>query len=193
MSLFKISAIDGVYVDAFLTDESNRLVFLSLWGRDTALQELLARLQLPKSDNGIRDFHLLGDDGQRHFVTVSHVDDLEKNTFKTGSTLFGMLTQMWIYDRLSVKADLSNHRALMLYRPEDPSPDLWPLVRTVCPLPLLDHWREIFIAKCFEKQWIRILENGFGMSGFYVHLGDDIETVVSDMIHCDQLTLPETA
>ncbi len=193
MSLFKISAIDGVYIDAFLTDESNRLVFLSLWGRDTALQELIARLQLPKSDNGIRDFHILGHNGERHFVTVPNVDDLEKNTFKTGNTIFGVLTQMWIYDRLATKADLTNHRGLILYHQDDGRPDLWPLVKTVCPLPLLDHWREVFLARCFEKQWIKFLENGFGMSGFYVHLGDDIEAVVTEMIHNQQLQLPENA
>lgn len=193
MSLFTITSIDGVYVDAFLTDESNRLVFISLWGRDTALQELLARLQLPKSENGIRDFHLLGQDGQRHFVTVPNVDDLEKNTFKTGNTIFGVMTQMWIYDRLSIKADMTNHRAIMLYRMSDPQPDPWPLIKTVCPLPLLDHWRDVFIAKCFEKQWIRLLENGHDMSGYQVHIGDDVEDVVSDLIHSQQIALPETA
>ena len=192
MKLMQLTEINGVYADAYLTDESNKLIFLSVWGRDTALQEFIARLQMPKAENGIRDFHILSEK-IRQFVTVPNVDDLEKTTIKTPDTILGVMTQMWIYDRLAVKPDNTNHRALMLYRTQDKRPDLWPVVKSVCPLPLLDHWQDIFLAMCFDKQWIKMLEHGSGMSGLYVHLGDDLDQVVSDMIRNVQLTLPNAA
>lgn len=188
MQFFKISEIDGVFADAYLCDDE-RLVFLSVWGRDTALQEFIARLQLSKSENGIRDFHIEGEN-VRQYASISNIDDLEKTTIKTSAdTVLGQLTQLWIYDRLAIKPDTVNHRALMLYKTHDARPNLWPLVKSVCALPLLDHWQDLFLATCFNKQWIRILENGYGVSGFYLKLGEDVEPVVSDMIHTRALTL----
>ena len=189
-TLFTLSAIADVYADAYLADDSGSLLFLSVWGRDTALQEFLARLQLPRSDNGIREFNLHNGDFKR-LVRVPNVDELDKITSKTPShTIFGELTHLWIYDKLAIRPDQVNHRALMLYDLDDQAPDLWPLIKTVSPLPLLDSWKDIFLSRCRQRDWIRVLENGTGIGGFSIELDDELEPMMTEMIHRGELTLP---
>jgi hypothetical protein len=69
-----LSTIADVY--ACLADDSGSLLFLSVWGRYTALQGLLARLQLPRSENGIREFMLASGEFKK-LVRVPNVDELE--------------------------------------------------------------------------------------------------------------------
>ncbi len=122
------------------------------------------------------------------------MDELDKITTKTPSdTLFGKLTQLWIYDKLAIRPDPVNHRALMLYDPEVGLPDPWPLLKTVCPLPLLDYWKEAFLAHCRQQQWIRPLDNGVGVAGLSIELDDTLEPMMTEMIHRQVLTLPMTA
>ncbi len=190
-NLFKLSVIADVYADAFLTDDSNTLLFLSIWGRDTALQEFLARLQLSSSNNGIRDFHIVGN-GMDQYVRVPNVDELDKTTSKTSrDTIYGELTQLWIFDKLAVKPDLTNHRALMLYSVDDLKPDPWPIIKTVCPLPLLDSWRKTIIDVFTQHQWINELSKGYGMNAFYIELNDDLQNVMTDMINENKLTIKD--
>jgi len=190
--LFTLSAIADVYADAYLADDSGSLLFLSVWGRDTALQEFLARLQLPRSDNGIRDFSLHNGDFKQ-LVRVPNVDELDKITSKTSSnTIFGELKQLWIYDKLAIRPDRVNHRALMLYDLDGQMPDLWPLIKTVCPLPLLDSWKETILSRCRQRDWIRALENGAGIAGFSIALDAELEPMMTEMIHRGELTLPAT-
>jgi hypothetical protein len=190
-TMMSLSAIADVYADAYLVDDSGSLLFLSVWGRDTALQELLARLQLPRSENGIREFTLASGEFKK-LVRVANVDDLDKATLGVGLTIFGPLTQLWIYDKLALDPDLVNHRALMLHGVER-LVDPWPLAKTVCPLPLLDEWRECFLSRCRQRQWIRPLENGVGIAGTLIELDEDLEPMITEMIQRGELTLPATA
>lgn len=188
MELMKISVIGDLYVDAVLVDESSHLLFLSVWGRDTALQEFLARLQLPASDNGIRDFHVTGRDYDR-YVQIPNVDALDKTTAKTSkATVFGQLTQLWVYHESVASPDKVNRRAVMLYQPGE-TIDAWPLVQSVCHLPLLDHWRDAILHCCNSRGWMRVLDSGFGVKGLLIELGDDIKPVITEMIHNNELTL----
>jgi hypothetical protein len=127
-TMMTLSAIADVYADAYLADDSGSLLFLSVWGRDTALQELLARLQLPRSENGIREFTLASGEFKK-LVRVPNVDELDKATLSVGLTIFGPLTQLWIIDKLALDPDLVNHRALMLHGVDSVSGS--------------DHWRVV--------------------------------------------------
>jgi hypothetical protein len=189
-TLMTLSAIADVYADAYLGDDSGYLLFLSVWGRDTALQELLARLQLPRSENGIQEFNLSCDEFTKH-VRVPNINELDKVTQEVGSTIFGQLNQLWIYNQLALKPDMVNHRALILHEVDKPV-DPWSLIKTVCPLPLLDNWKERILSRYRELHWIRPLENGVGIAGTLIELNDDLETVITQMIQHGELTLPPT-
>jgi len=189
MELMKMSVIGDLYVDAVLTDESSHLLFMSIWGRDTALQEFTARLQLQGSQDGIRDFHVTGPDFDR-YVQIPNVDTLDKISSKTSrNTVFGQLTQLWIYHELVARPDMVNRRAVMVYRPGE-QPDTWALVKSVCHLPLLDHWRDSILACCFSHEWICELDCGLGVKGILIDLSsDDVEREITEMIHNNELTL----
>jgi len=191
MNLFSISAISDVYVDSFLTDDSGYLIFISVWGRDTAIQEFLARLQLPKSENGIHDFYIM-EDGNRRYVNMPNVDSLDKCFAKTKKeTVFGVMNHLWIYDKLAVRPDFSNRRALVLFKSSDTAPRLWPIIKSICHLPLLDEWEEIFTKKCFDEEWITEISNGHGMKAYQISLDDNVENVVESMIREGDLRLPD--
>ena len=70
--MLQLHEVPGVFCDAHLVDDGG-LRFLSLWGRDTAIQELLARLSLPEREGGLRSFWI-GKSGQEGARYVSFID-----------------------------------------------------------------------------------------------------------------------
>jgi len=56
--LMQVDEAPELFADAILVDAADNLLFLSLWGRDTALQEFLARLSLPSHEGGLDSFFL---------------------------------------------------------------------------------------------------------------------------------------
>ncbi|MBI6645247.1 hypothetical protein YA0745_20180 [Pseudomonas synxantha] len=126
-------------------DDQGNLIFLSIWARDTAVQQFLARLTLGRDKQGLDQFHVITDQGGSVPVFIGNVDRLEKRMTRAyRRTLFGSLSNVWLFDRRCVKPDKANASALALL-PKGSAhrlDRLWMLLRDTCPLPLLDHWRE---------------------------------------------------
>ena len=192
--LMPITETPGLYADAVLTDDGNNLLFLSLWGRDTAVQEFRARLSLPVHEGGLDNFHLEG----LPFVQIGNPERLVTDSGRTPSQLiFGSLVHLWLYDRLAVEPDRANRRALLLYRPEEESKiggqtslrdRLWSLVTETCHLPLLPAWRDTLLEAFQAAGWIKTLQ-GIGVAAYALDLGDDeVEKVVSRLIRERRLT-----
>ena len=160
--LFQIEELPDLYVDACVCDEQRNLVFLSAWGRDTVLQEFLARLTLGREENGIDQFHVIVDG--RRLPVFPDQDLLEKRTTRQfRGTLFGSLLHLWLFDRRASAPDQANHFAFaLLERDEDPHHRLWPLVMETCPLPLLPHWREPVIGVLIQHQMLTALPGAIG-------------------------------
>jgi len=146
--LYRIDECPDLMVDGCVGDEHGNLVFLSVWARDTAVQEFLARLTLGCDEQGLDQFHIVTEQGGSLPVFVGNVENLEKRITRAyRRTLFGSLTNVWLFDRRCVKPDKANASALALL-PRESAPRLdrlWLLVRDTCPLPLLDHWRDIVL------------------------------------------------
>src|SRR5574338_701015 len=115
-TLYRIDECPDLMADGCVGDENGNLVFLSIWARDTAVQEFLARLTLGRDEQGLDQFHVITDQDASVPVFVGNVENLEKRITRAyRRTLFGSLTNVWL------------------------------LVRDTCPLPLLDHWRDIVL------------------------------------------------
>ncbi len=194
--LMEVVEAPGLFADALLTDERGSLLFVSLWGRDTAVQELLARMTLGSEEGGIRTLHINADDGPQ----VMHLDRMpcmEKHSGRMPPrNLFGDLIQLWVYDRLAVEPDRANRRALLLYQPDDHDEvlqeRLWTLVREVCHLPLLAEWREPVLAMLELNGWMQPLQ-GRSISAWRLELGDPkLETEISLRIRRRELRLNGT-
>ena len=144
-TLYRIDECPDLMADGCVGDENGNLVFLSIWARDTAVQEFLARLTLGRDEQGLDQFHVITEQGASIPVFVGNVENLEKRITRAyRRTLFGALTNVWLFDRRAVKPDKANASAVALLPRESAHrlDRLWLLVRDTCPLPLLDHWRD---------------------------------------------------
>jgi hypothetical protein len=156
--LYRLDECPDLMADGCVGDEHGNLVFLSIWARDTAVQEFLARLTLGRSDEGLDRFHLVTEQASIP-VFVGNVENLEKRTTRAfRRTLFGSMVHLWIFDKRCVKPDKANASALALL-PRTASDDterLWALVQETCPLPLLDHWRDAVLELLRSQEGHRL-------------------------------------
>ena len=163
-TLYRIDECPDLMADGCVGDEHGNLVFLSVWARDTAVQEFLARLTLSRSEQGLDQFHLVTDQASIP-VFVGNPDNLEKRTTRTfRRTLFGSMSHLWLFDKRCVKPDKANASALALLprTVTDHTERLWALVRETCPLPLLDHWRDAVLALLQSQEMLTRLPFALG-------------------------------
>lgn len=147
--LYRIDECGDVMADACVCGEDGDLVFLSVWARDTAIQQFLARLTLGRDEDGLDQFHLITDQGGSVPVFVPSVERLEKRLTRSyRRTLFGSLVNLWLFDRRCIRPDKATTSALALLprAAADPTSRLWLLVKETCPLPLLDHWQGLGVS-----------------------------------------------
>jgi hypothetical protein len=182
-SLYRIEECPDLISDACLTDETCQLIFLSLWGRDTAIQEFLARLTLGTEGEGLDHCHLIGERGERLPLFVGSAERLEKRTTRSlKRTLFGTLIHLWLFDARCVKPDKANATALAILAQDAPhrTERLWSLVKETCPLPLLDHWREPVLEVLTSRTMLSPLPVTVGpLEGYRLHL--DVEALASGL------------
>ncbi len=171
--MLSLPDVPGVFCDAHLIDEGLPR-FLSLWGRDTAMHEFLARLTIPEREGGLRAFDIgQGREPGASRVMALEEDRLSKITARRAGTLFGDLVQVWIYDRVAVAPDRANARALLLYReaPDQVRTQLWDLLKQTLWLPVLDSWDDFVISQSTQRQWLRPVE-GYGVGAWLIDLSD---------------------
>lgn len=188
--LYPIEECPDLYVDACVCDEQRQLIFLSAWGRDTVMQEFLARLTLGQDENGLEQFHVVLDG--RSLPVFPQVELLEKRTTRQfRGTLFGSLLHLWLFDRRCTRPDLANHLAFaLLERDAIPHDRLWPLVMETCPLPLLQHWRQPVMEVLSQHGMLTALPTSLGaLSAWRLALQLDVlEPTLGDLIRRGQLT-----
>lgn len=188
--LMSINEAPGVYADALLRDERGSLLFCSLWGRDTAIQELLARLSVSIEEGGLRSLRLEGSQGAET-VHLDRMPCIEKLTGRLPpKNLFGNLVQLWLHDRLAIEPDRANRRALLLQRQtQGADTALWALARNVIHIPLLDAWKDVVLDVFQQRGWIRWLR-GINVDAVFVDLSaDDVEAEVSRLVRERRLSI----
>lgn len=195
--LYPILECPELMADACLCDEQRNLIFLSIWGRDTAAQEFLARLTLSTNEKGLDQFHISTLDQLQLPIFVSNAKRLEKRSTRTfRRTLFGSMIHMWVNDKLCVHPDRANARALAVLPKSCANRDdrLWALVRSTCPLPLLDHWRDIVLSQLVERTMLSSLSFSFGpVDGYRLSIDvPALTTALGDLIRSGELDIPPT-
>lgn len=172
--LLRIDECPDLMADGCVADEHGNLVFLSIWARDTAIQEFLARLTLGRAEQELDRFHLITEQGASVPILVGNADHLEKRSTRAfRRTLFGSIVHLWLFDARCVKPDKANASALALLPRDvsDHSDRLWALVRDTCPLPLLDLWREPVLALLQSREMLTRLPFALGrLEGFRLDL-----------------------
>lgn len=192
-TLYCIDECPDVMADACVGDDRGNLIFLSIWARDTAVQQFLARLTLGRDEQGLDQFHIITDQGASIPMFIGDVDRLEKRfTRAYRRTLFGSLSNVWLFDRRCIEPDKANAGALALL-PRDSVhrlDRLWLLVRDTCPLPLLDHWRETVLELLQAREMLVRLPFALGpLEGHRLAIDVPVLTsALGSLIRSDALT-----
>ena len=203
-ALHPVDECPDLMADALICDQQGTLIFVSLWGRDTTIQQFIARLTLGCDEDGLTRFHLNNNRGTSIPAVIGNIDRLEKRFTRTyRRTLFGSLINLWLFDKRCIKPDKSNASALTLL-PQASShriERLWRLVRDTCPLPLLDHWRDNVLELLQSQAMLTRLPSSIGtLEGHQLALdipvlttalGDLIRDGVLGVLPCE--THPNTA
>lgn len=211
--MFQIDQCADVFVDGCVRNEASQLMFLSLFGRDTATKELLARIQLGKNQDGLQELRLkgLGDQaGQTHTIYVGDPNRLEKYTGRLPKgNLFGNLTHMWIFDPIIQAPDKGAQQAWLVERisADKTAHELhmraraWDAVCHLSSVPLLPHWREAVLEAIWPTMVCEFGKSGTGdynprfseplggMSAVRVRLTEQFEATISSLIRDGTLTL----
>lgn len=187
--MLTLDCIADVYCDGLLTDREGQLLFLSVWGRDTQISELLARLTLPDHPDGVRSFNAKGE-GVLLRVTVPNPKLLDKQQGRVAGSVFGQLIQLMVFQRSLQQPDRASREAWALYRSTEASDvDVWPLIRETCHVPLLPHWSEPVTRAFVERGWITQV-SGYRVGAVGVHLGDDnVELCIEALVTSRQIGL----
>ena len=73
MIMFQALEQSDVFVDACASDQHAQLLFLSVYGRDTSVQQLMARLHQPVSQGGVDAVTLRLPSGKSEALTVTDI------------------------------------------------------------------------------------------------------------------------
>jgi hypothetical protein len=208
-TLYAVGDVHGLFADAIVQHkDTGALLFGSFWGRDTAVQEFLARLSLASSEGGLTAVTLADvdaperPDGQVR-IRIDDPGQLAKLTGRMpAANLFGAVAQVWLYVPLAAAPDYAGRRALRLLLADPGLPDAaqrtaafegeaaWALFKSVSPVPLLDDWREVMIRTGVAQAWLKF-HPGLGVHALEIDLSaSGFEAVVSGLIRGGQLRLP---
>lgn len=198
MTLYEMNEITGIFVDAIVADEDHQLLFLSAWGLDTALQELIAKLSIPEDEKGLSTFFLRDIDIEAGGPCLYKVQDskrLDKLTGRSGKdSLFAGLAHLWLYDKLVTNIDHANRRCVLLKQHTEDRKSfnerLWQTVRSVCTVPLLSQWHNI-VEDFQVLGWIQH-HAGIAVDAYVLNFGqDEVEAEISRWIQAGKYKLPK--
>ena len=149
--LYPINELQDIFVDACVRAPSGELVFVSVFGRDGAVQQLYASLHLGIQEGGIRQLTLLDPDTNQPLAAVPVGDPRRLDKYSgrlPKDNLFGNLVHTWIYDESLLAPSKAAGSAWLLIDRETQVHDdaslkahVWSLIEQLSPIPLLPHWR----------------------------------------------------
>ena len=192
-TLYRVRESQDLMSDGYLADESSNLIFLSIWGRDTPIQQLLARLTLGAAKDGLTSLHIVGPDSFEELV-VPNVQALEKRAAREyDRTLFGTIEHVWLFDRRCIEPDKANGTAVILVPQDDPRrvERLWAVVQDTCPLPLLPHWCDLVLDLLKSRSMLSPLPRAKGpLEGFRLSLDvAGLSEALGNLIRADRLRI----
>lgn len=154
LPVWRVEELSDLFIDAIAVDEHSQIMFLSVFGRDGAIQQLLSAFHLPVTEGGIDKLTIVPgnrncDPGRRGKVLVGDPKRFGKTTGKLPRGLFGVVTQVFIYDQVIAKVDRGSGAAWVVSHDASDAQHrerVWRTLQQILPLPVLAHWREPLLA-----------------------------------------------
>ncbi|HVV67976.1 MAG TPA: hypothetical protein VHE99_02910 [Gammaproteobacteria bacterium] len=187
--------LPGLFIDALVTDADNNLLFLSAWGNESFVQQTRARLSLSDWEEQLRHFRLQqpAKNLTTGLISIDRTLVEDVTGRPAGNTLLAHVTQLWIYNRLTIAPDNANHRAVLLRRHTEEETQyktrVWQALQVLCPIPLHVTW-EFLLDKFVERGWVRFCR-GFKIDACYLDFSNSaVELFITDQVQTGALTLP---
>lgn len=203
---FQVQEFPEIWADACLRDSEGRFLFLSLFGRDNAILQFMAAMELPRAEQGIDRFMLVDAAGREHTVDVGGTDRLAKHSGRLPrQNLFGPVSHLWLYDASLTSPDRVNrHGWVLRHSAEMAAPDAstahlldraWEMMQSLSPVPLLGIWREALMQLAIDTGMVRLLDDPLfpalgPVQGARVSLGQQFLPKLSELVADGVLRLP---
>lgn len=183
--MLQLNEIPHIMADGYVCDERRSLLFLSVWGRDTAIQELLARLTL-RNEDALTQCTLTDTSLNEHILFPGNTANLDKRASRHTRTRFGTLVHTWLFDKRCLVPDKENGQAILLLNRDDPHwrERAWTLLSETTTLPLLPHWQDCVLTLLQASQMLTPLPGCYGaLAGWQLALKTtQLTELISDAI-----------
>ncbi|WP_392560307.1 hypothetical protein [Orbus mooreae] len=160
ISTLILKDIPDLMCDGCVVDSDDNLIFLSVWGRDTAMQELLGKITIGSSSNmGLAEIRLLN-----HLNLLTHAKltkdrEYDKRTQKFQHPLFGTLNHAWIFDSRTKTPCRTSQSTILMFDSETSQgvidDCLFESIKHLTSIPLLDHWKKSVVTIAKEHDMIQ--------------------------------------
>ena len=202
--MYRIEEFPEIWADACLRDSEGRFMFLSLYGRDGSLMQLLAAMDLGTSERGVQCIHLLASDGQRHRADVGGTERLAKHASKLPrQNLFGPLNHLWLFDKSLQTPDRANRIGWALHHDlpgqegqsgTQLADQVWRLINALSPVALQEHWRAPILCWCADKGATQLMDSSLypalgPVQAMRVSLSDHFTDFISEGVRERRLQL----
>ncbi|MCG7601807.1 hypothetical protein MHM84_18750 [Halomonas sp. McH1-25] len=190
--LRRLKEAPELFLDSYIAD-GDSAVFLSLWGRDTAIHELMAKLTLPIGEGGFDSLTLMGEQPVRLHLNRDRLGRRTTRTYR--QTRFGSLLNLWLFDQRCHEPDRANRQCYAIFNERDPRQDksamLWSRLRDLAAYPLLDHWRPTVVQLLLKHGAIRMLDRtSERLSGVWIDLSlASVQEAIGHRIRSGELTI----
>ena len=137
-----------VFVDACASDHRAQLLFISAYGRDTSIQQLMARIHQRATQGGVDHLSMAKTSQDRPLLKVltGDANRLDKVIGRCPkASLLGNLVHAWIFDPVLLKPDPATGSGWIFSqgdKVDGPAEyrQVWRMLKELSPVPLLDAW-----------------------------------------------------
>jgi hypothetical protein len=200
--MFKLEEQSDVFVDACVADHQHQLLFVSVYGRDTSIQQFMARLHCGRDQGGIERLQLVEaspTEGRKARLLDVLVGDAKRLTKLTGrmprTGLLGNLVHAWIFQDALLEVDHTAHAAWLFKRGADSQQldaddfaQIWRLVEELSPVPLLPHWSLQVLAYLRSRECLKQPRAVGPVMAIRVEIPDDFSDWVSARVKAGDFT-----
>ena len=189
--MFKIREYQNVYVDSFVTNVNQNLLFISLYGGESQVRRILGAIEINELSKLTIDSHDLITP-----VNIPNKKALHTKRSKVDNQTFDHLLHCYIYHNSIIFNDSSIVANVLVRHDGDANALLWERVKSMTVTPLLDDWKDSIIECLFLEG--RIIENNVVSSlntgiteSYHMKLGvEDLNEMVVDMLKNNSLGIP---
>lgn len=143
--------IPDLKCDSCITNNNSELIFLSVWGRNTAMQELVAKLTIGETTK-----HGLANIKLNHYkVFLAQETDYCKRTLKVTTSSLGQLIHTFIFDKRIIEPNRDSNSMISIYKVNDISTNRYfEAIKTLSSVPILEHWADEIVSIARQNQMI---------------------------------------